>query len=128
MSLFWINGALQATCELPGTLARVEALLAHPAFNIKNPNKVRALIGAFCQSNPRHFHALDGSGYAFLSTMLIKTDALNPQIAARLATPFTRWQRLDEERQRLMRKELEFLAAKELSRDLRELVSKSLNS
>lgn len=120
--------ALQATCELPGTLARVEALLAHPAFNIKNPNKVRALIGAFCQSNPRHFHALDGSGYAFLSTMLIKTDALNPQIAARLATPFTRWQRLDEERQRLMRKELEFLAAKELSRDLRELVSKSLNS
>ncbi|WP_133127594.1 aminopeptidase N [Legionella nagasakiensis] len=120
--------ALQATCELSDTLSRVQALLSHPAFNIKNPNKVRALIGAFCQGNPRHFHAPDGSGYAFLSEMLLKMDRLNPQIAARLATPFTRWQRLDEVRQGLIKEQLECLVAKDLSRDLRELVSKSLES
>ncbi len=118
--------ALQASCERPGTLAQVRMLLKHPAFNIKNPNKVRAVVGAFCQGNPRHFHAVDGSGYAFLHDMLLQIDKINPQIAARLATPFTRWQRLDKVRQGLMQQQLERLAAGELSRDLRELVSKSL--
>ncbi len=118
--------ALQASCELPHTLANVKKLLAHPAFNIKNPNKVRSLIGAFSQNNPRHFHAADGSGYAFLTDMLLKMDKINPQIAARLATPLTRWQRLDATRQKLIKQQLERLAAVELSRDLRELVLKSL--
>jgi len=118
--------ALQACCELPGTLTRVKALLSHPAFSLKNPNKVRALVGAFCQGNPRHFHAIDGSGYEFLSDMLIKMDKINPQIAARLATPFTRWQKLDPVRQDLMKHQLNCLAKGELSRDLRELVTKSL--
>jgi len=118
--------SLQAGCELPGTLARVQTLLSHPAFNIKNPNKVRALVGAFTQGNPRHFHAIDGSGYAFLYDMLLTMDAINPQIAARLATPFTRWQRLDSQRQELMKHQLTRLASADLSRDLRELVSKSM--
>lgn len=118
--------ALQATCELPNTLANVKKLLSHPAFNIKNPNKVRSLIGAFSQSNPRHFHAADGSGYVFLTDMLLKMDKINPQIAARLATPLTRWQRLDAPRQKLIKQQLERLAAVELSRDLRELVLKGL--
>lgn len=118
--------ALQASCELPGTLAKVKKLLLHPAFNIKNPNKVRALVGAFIQENPRYFHAIDGSGYVFLTDMLIKMDKINPQIAARLATPFTRWQRLNVTRQALMKQQLKRLAAVELSRDLRELVLKSL--
>ena len=118
--------ALQAGCELPNTLASVKKLLSHPAFNIKNPNKVRALIGAFVQNNPRHFHAIDGSGYDFLTDMLIKMDKINPQIAARLATPFTRWQRLNATRQALMKQQLKRLAAVDLSRDLRELVAKSL--
>ncbi|ASQ44829.1 aminopeptidase N [Legionella clemsonensis] len=118
--------AIQASSELPDTLARVKILLKHPAFNIKNPNKVRALIGAFCQNNPRNFHANDGSGYQFLTAMLANLDKINPQIAARLATPFTRWQRYDLKRQAFMKKELKELAALELSKDLREIVAKSL--
>ncbi|MFI4919486.1 MAG: aminopeptidase N [Legionellales bacterium] len=118
--------SLQATCDLPGTLAHVKQLLKHPDFSITNPNKVRALIGAFCLSNQRHFHALDGSGYAFLNEALTTLDKINPQIAARLATPYTRWQRLDKPRQQLMRQQLEQLAGLSLSRDLREVVDKSL--
>ena len=92
---------------------------------MKNPNKVRSVIGAFIQVNHRHFHALDGSGYAFLTEMLLKLDAINPQVAARLATPFTRWQRLDAARQALMHTQLDILASHSLSRDLREVIEKS---
>lgn len=118
--------AMQAACELPGTLDHVKKLTQHPAFCIKNPNKVRALVGAFCMANPRNFHALDGSGYVFLSEVLIKIDKLNPQIAARLATPFTRWRSYDEPRQKLIQNQLEQLTKLDLSRDLREVVDKSL--
>jgi len=118
--------AIQAASERAQTLDAVKELLAHPAFSIKNPNKVRSVIGAFCMGNPRNFHAIDGSGYVFLREMLFTMDQLNPQIAARLATPFTRWQRYDKTRQALMRHELEQLNLQVLSRDLREVVSKSL--
>lgn len=118
--------AMQASSELADTLMNVKKLLTHPAFNIKNPNKVRSLLGAFSQANPRCFHAVDGSGYAFLTEMLMKIDQFNAQIAARLATPFTRWQRYDVSRQKLMKQQLERLAGIELSRDLNELVTKSL--
>lgn len=118
--------AIQAASKLPGTLEQVRHLLQHPKFNIKNPNKVRAIVGAFCLANHRNFHAMDGSGYVFLREMLVKVDKLNSQIAARLATPFTRWQRYDEPRQVLMKQQLEQLAKLKLSRDLREVVTKSL--
>lgn len=118
--------SLQAGSDLPGTLERVKKLMSHPAFNMKNPNKVRALVGAFTQSNPRYFHATDGSGYEFLTDVLIKMDKINPQIAARLATPFTRWQRLNEPRQLLIQKQLKRLVTLDLSPDLRELVVKSM--
>lgn len=118
--------AVQGTCESVDTLQQVKELLKHPAFSIKNPNKVRSVIGSFCLANPRNFHALDGSGYEFLSDMLMTIDQLNSQIAARLATPFTRWQRLDKQRQDLMKQQLNRLAKLELSRDLREVVDKSL--
>lgn len=118
--------SLQAMCEAPDTLQQVVRLLSHPAFQLKNPNKVRALIGAFCQANPRHFHAADGSGYAFLTDMLLKVDAINPQIAARLATPLTRWQRLDQPRQALIQQQLAYLIKRPLSRDLQEIVTKSI--
>ena len=118
--------ALQASSEDEDALNRVKALLDHPDFDLKNPNKVRAVIGAFCQSNPRHFHAADGSGYAFLTEQLLEIDKLNPQISARLATPFTRWQRFDAVRQQHMQTQLERLSAAELSADLREIVTKSL--
>lgn len=83
-------------------------------------------MGAFCLANHRNFHAIDGSGYAFLGEMLIKVDKLNSQIAARLASPFTRWQSYDEPRQILMKQQLEQLAKLKLSRDLHEVVSKCL--
>jgi len=118
--------SIQATRELPDTLAAVKNLMEHPMFSLKNPNKVRSLIGAFCQANPRNFHALDASGYKFLSDILITMDRLNPQIAARLATPFTRWSRYDENRQALMKEQLNRLSTLELSNDLREVVNKSL--
>lgn len=118
--------ALQASSEGENALARVQALLKHADFDLKKPNKVRAVIGAFCQNNPRHFHVADGRGYVFLTEQLLKIDKLNPQIAARLATPFTRWQRLDVIRQQHMQDQLERLSAAELSADLREIVTKSL--
>lgn len=118
--------AVQAMCEHSDTLDTVEKLMRHPAFSIKNPNKVRALIGAFCQANPRNFHNMDGSGYLFLKNILVSLDKINPQIAARLATPFTRWQRYDAPRKALMMQQLEALAQLELSRDLREIITKSL--
>lgn len=118
--------AIQAACDLPKTLDRVRELMRDPAFSLKNPNKVRSVIAAFCQGNPRHFHAVDGTGYAFLSEMLRILDGINPQIAARLATPFTRWHRYDQPRQTMMLAQLRELAASDLSPDLGEMVSKSL--
>lgn len=120
----WFN--IQSSCELPNTLLEVRQLLQHPAYSMKNPNKVRAVVGCFAQANPRHFHAIDGSGYAFLYEMLMIIDTINPQVAARLASPFTRWQRYDKTRQGLMLHYLNELQQLNLSRDLKEVVSKSL--
>lgn len=117
---------LQAASERADALGCVKALLKHPAFSFKNPNKVRAVVGSFCQGNVRHFHGIEGQGYAFLTDILVTMDAINPQIAARLATPFTRWQRLDKPRQDLMLKHLKALSCADLSRDLREIVMKCL--
>ncbi|MDM8350151.1 aminopeptidase N [Pseudomonas sp. sp1636] len=121
--------SVQAACSLPGALARVQQLMEHPAFTLKNPNKVRALIGAFSGQNLVNFHRLDGSGYRFLADQVITLNALNPQIAARLLGPLTRWGKYDDARQALMRAELErILASGELSSDVFEVVSKSLAS
>ena len=121
----WLS--LQATSRLPGTLAVVRGLMAHEAFNLRNPNKVRALIGAFSQANPWHFHAADGSGYTFLADRILDLNAFNPQIAARLVAAFTRWRKYDPARQQGMREQLErILAAPELSPDVYEIAAKSL--
>jgi aminopeptidase N len=121
----WLS--LQATCALPGTLAAVRALTAHPAFDARNPNRVRALIGGFAHANPVHFHGRDGDGYAFVADWVLALDAKNPQLAARLAGAFSQWRRYDEARQKLMRGQLERIAAVSgLSRDTREIVEKSL--
>lgn len=122
----WLQ--LQAAGYLPGALDRVRGLLAHEAFDIKNPNKVRAVIGVFCNQNPAHFHADDGSGYRFLADKVIELDALNPQIAARLLGSLTRWQKLPAANQEIMRAELQrILTAGKLSPDVYEVVSKSVN-
>jgi aminopeptidase N len=120
----WLT--LQATCILPGTLERVQQLMSHPAFSMKNPNKVRSLIGAFC-SNQQQFHGLDGSGYAFLAERIMELDPMNPQVASRLVTPLTMWKRYDACRQELMKQQLERIAAlPKLSGDVGEIVAKSL--
>ncbi|SMF95386.1 aminopeptidase N [Methylomagnum ishizawai] len=120
--------SIQATCHLPGTLARVRALIAHPAFDFKMPNHVRSLIGAFSQSNPVNFHAKDGAGYAFLADHVIELNTINPQIAARLLTALTPWRRYDDERQRLMCLQLQRVAGtSNISKDVYEVAMKSLS-
>jgi len=110
-------------------LDEIGVLMDHPAFSIRNPNKVRALIGAFAMGNPRHFHAADGSGYRFLAGRILQLDPLNPQVASRLTRGLSRWQRYDENRQAHMRAALESLtAAPGVSRDVYEIASKSLKS
>ncbi len=118
---------VQSACSLPEGLGRVKQLMAHPAFDLHNPNKVRSVIGVFCNSNPVNFHCEDGSGYQFLADNVITLDKLNPQIAARLLTPLTKWRRYGGERQEAMRRQLaNVLAATALSRDTYEIASKSL--
>ncbi len=118
--------AVQATSRLPGTLARVEALTRHEAFDRRNPNKVYALLRSF-GANHRHFHALDGSGYRFLTGEIAVLDPLNPQIAARLARCFDRWRRFDAVRQGHARAALAALRQQPgLSRDVFEVVDKAL--
>ncbi len=118
--------AIQAMAALPDTLARIKELMKHPAFDIKNPNKVYALIGAF-GANPSQFHLKTGAGYAFLAQVVLQLDALNPQVAARMIQPLTHWKRYDTARQVLMREQLNVIAKHaSLSSDVFEIVSKSL--
>ena len=120
----WLS--VQALSRLPGTLARVRGLLAHPAFDIKVPNKVYALVRAFAANHVR-FHAADGGGYAFLAERVLELDRLNPQVAARMARGFDRWRKFDAARQALARAQLERIRdAAGLSRDVAEIVGKSL--
>ncbi|GBE11484.1 aminopeptidase N [bacterium BMS3Bbin12] len=119
--------AIQASAPLPDALERVRALTRHPAFNPRNPNKIRALVGAFCRGNPARFHARDGAGYAFLGDWILELDPINPQIAARLVGVLSRWRRYEPRLGELMRAQLErVLAAPNLSRDTYEIASKSL--
>lgn len=119
--------AIQATSKLQDTLENVKQLVHHAAFDIKNPNKVYALIGGFGQRNPVCFHAKTGAGYEFLREIVQQLDKLNPQVAARMVNPLTSLRRYDKERQGLMREQLEVLLQdKKLSKDVYELVSKSL--
>ena len=119
--------SVQAACALPGALQRVEQLMQHPAFTLKNPNKVRSLIGAFAGQNLLGFHQADGSGYRFLADQVITLNALNPQIASRLLAPLTRWGKYGSARQVQMKEQLQrILASGELSSDVYEVVSKSL--
>lgn len=119
--------SLQATSKLPGALLNVKALMKHDAFDIKNPNKVYALIGGFAQNNPVNFHMNSGEGYQFLADVVQQLDGLNPQVAARMVQPLIQWRRYDKKRQDLMKAQLEKIVSnKTISNDVYELVSKSL--
>ena len=112
----------------PGAdVAAVRALMRHKAFNIKNPNRARSLIFAFANGNPAQFHAPDGSGYGFWAEQVIALDAINPQVASRLARSMDRWRRFAPALQAQMKKALQKVAGmKKLSNDVREIVTKAL--
>jgi aminopeptidase N len=124
-----VNQWFQVQAAMPGGdgLGRVRALMSHPDFDIKNPNKVRSLVGQFANSNPVNFHRIDGAGYQLLTDVVIELNSLNPQIASRLVNPLTKWRNYTG-REALMRSQLERLASlPSLSRDVFEVVSKSLD-
>ena len=122
----WLS--IQAMSTRPGTLEEVIGLLDHDAFSIRNPNRVRALIGAFCKSNQLRFHAADGRGYAFLADQVLRLDPLNPQVAARLVSPLGPWRRFDGARQGLIKAQIQRIldTGNRLSMDVYEIASKSL--
>ncbi|MEX3557573.1 MAG: aminopeptidase N [Burkholderia sp.] len=122
---FSMQATRRGTAEYP-TLGTVRGLRAHPAFNLKNPNRARSLIFGFCAANPAQFHAADGSGYAFWAEQVLALDALNPQVAARLARSLENWRRFTPALRERMREALERLAADVKSRDVREIVERAL--
>jgi aminopeptidase N len=119
--------AMQARSSLPGTIEAVRRLAQHPAFTRTNPNRVRALVGAFAQGNQLYFHDASGEGYAFLAEEVVALDKPNPTTAARLVQPLGQWRRYDAARQSLMRAQLDrILATPGLSPNTYEMVSKSV--
>ncbi|CAM6126927.1 unnamed protein product [Calypogeia fissa] len=120
--------ALQAASDNPGNVELVRKLLDHPAMDVRNPNKVYSLIGGFC-SSAVNLHSKDGSGYKFLGDIVIQLDKINPQVASRMVSPFSRWKRFDEGRQALAKEQLERITKVEgLSDNVYEIASKSLAS
>ncbi|NOX24855.1 MAG: aminopeptidase N, partial [Deltaproteobacteria bacterium] len=118
---------LQATTPLPQTLENIKKLMQHPRFTIKNPNKVRALIGSFAAANPICFHDIRGTGYALLGDTVLELDGLNPAIAARLLGYLSRWRRYAGPQQNLMRDQLKRIIGKgNLSMGVYEVAAKSL--
>ncbi len=119
---------VQATSWLPGTLDRVKALTKHPAFDLRNPNRTRALVHSFATDNPLHFHAADGTGYQWVSEQVVALDRLNPQVASRLARAFDRWKKYDSGRQQHARRALESIRSAEgLSGNVGEVVDRALS-
>jgi len=117
---------VQARSGAPDTLDRVKELEKHPDFDMKNPNRVRSLIGAFT-GNQARFHDKSGAGYKLLADTIIALDAKNPQIAARLCTTLGSWRRFDTARRNLMRENLErIMAVETLSHNTYEMASKAL--
>ena len=119
--------ALQAMNSADDAIEKIKALYTHPCFDFSNPNRVRALVGSFSHFNTAQFHRLDGQGYTLLGDLLIKLNAINPQNASRMLTPFMSWRRYDETRASAMKAQLERLSNLEgLSDDLFEKVEKAL--
>ena len=118
--------SLQASSPTTNVKA-IRQLMRHPAFTLKNPNRARSLLFAFCSSNPAQFHAADGSGHAFWAEQVIALDAINPQVAARLARTLDRWRKFTPALQKSMREALETVSStKKLSNDVTEIIGKAL--
>jgi aminopeptidase N len=119
--------SLTAMSTLPDTLDKVVGLLGHPGYDMGNPNRVRAVVGAFASGNQVRFHGADGAGYRFLADRVLELQGRNPQVAARLIQPLTRWRRYDENRRALMIEQLTRVAETPgLSKDVFEIASKGL--
>jgi aminopeptidase N len=119
--------SLQATIPQPDTLDRVRELTGHSAFSISNPNRVRALIGAFAQGNPTQFNRADGAGYEFVAETVLSLNSKNPQQAARLCTAFRAWRTLEDGRRaRAQAALLRIKASPGLSRDVADIVERAL--
>ncbi len=118
--------SLQAMIPQPDTLDNVRKLTAHTAFSLANPNRVRALIGAFAQGNPTQFNRADGAGYDFIAEMLLAIDPKNPQLAARLANSFRTWRTLEDGRRTKAEAALTRIQKANLSRDLSDIVERAL--
>jgi aminopeptidase N len=120
--------SIQAMSSLPNTIEHVRALSRHPDFDLRNPNRIRALVGAFASANQVRFHDANGEGYRFLADIVIALDPANPQVAARIVGPLGQWRRMDGHRQALMQAELKrIVALPGLSKNTYEVVSKSLD-
>ena len=119
--------SLQATSPA-ANVAAVRALMKHPAFSMKNPNRARSLIFSFCNGNPSQFHAADGSGYLYWAEQVIALDAINPQVSARLARTMDRWRKYAPALQAQMQAALRRVAATPQSKDLAEVIAKALAS
>lgn len=119
--------ALNANIKLPDTLARVQKLTKHSAFNLKNPNKVYALIRTFCDNNYINFHQADGAGYKFLASQVLAIDKFNPHLAAAIVTPLTKGHKFDVDRQKLMHEQLIAINETEnLSKNVYEIINKAI--
>ena len=111
---------------VPDTVRAVRALADHPDFDLRNPNRVRALVGSFAGNQVR-FHDASGAGYRFLADTIIALDPMNGQVAARMVSPLGQWRRMDPARQALMQQELRrILALPNLTKNTYEIASKSL--
>ena len=119
--------SIQAKNPQDGGLKRVTSLLDHPLFSMKNPNKVRSVLGTYCQHNLINFHQPEGGGYEFLADKVLELNEINPQIGARLVTPLARWRKYASPHNLLMLDALKRIDAHSgLAKDIREIVSKSL--
>jgi aminopeptidase N len=118
---------MQASCLLPSALERLKTLMQHDAFTMKNPNRMRSVVVSFASQNIVNFHQKDGSGYEFLADRVIELNDINPQMAARVLSPLTRWHKYDLHRQVLMKSQLQRILDQEvLSPDVFEIASKSV--
>ncbi|SJN56393.1 Aminopeptidase N [Vibrio ruber DSM 16370] len=121
--------ALQGTNPADDALTVIQQTMSHQAFTLKNPNRIRSLIGSFLNQNPAHFHDKSGSGYRFAGEILQQLNTTNPQVASRLIDPLLKYKRYDEARQKLMKQELEALLSMDnLAKDLYEKVTKALEA
>ncbi len=121
---FMLQGSASST-----DVAKMQSLLKHPAFTLSNPNRARSLVFAFCNANPAQFHAPDGSGYALWADLVIDLNAINPQVAARLARSLDRWNKYTPALQVFMKAALQKVAAtKHMSKDVLEIVNKALGA